>query len=134
MRYFLAILTIIALLACQMNCAAKYAIARVADEDAQESCCDHCRESHTSDTSESPVSPEQTPDEDGRCCLCKRAIFVATDSTLIDGPFEAVAWNWIDSSIVLLGSNHVQVTEARVGVPPPWQGMERRIAIHSLLI
>ena len=134
MRSFLAILTIVALLACPLDCAAKYAIARVAGGETQAACCDHCQESHPCDTSESPAAPQQTPDQDGRCCVCEGAIFVATDPTLIDGTFETATWTWLDTPVDLLGTNNIQASEARVGVPPPWQGIERRIAIHSFLI
>lgn len=134
MRSFLAIIAVIALLACPMDCAAKYAIARTAGEDTIAACCDHCRENHTSDTSENPAAPEQKPEQDGRCCVCKGAIFVATDLTQINGQFESDTCTWIDAPVDSVGKNHVQILEARVGVPPPWQGIEWRIAIHSLII
>jgi hypothetical protein len=134
MRSFLAILTIIALLVCPLDCATKRAIAQSAGQENQKACCNHCSEKHNKNSSESPACPEPSSNQEGRSCICKGAIYVASEPTLNFGSLDLATWVWIDCPLGTSISYHVHAAEVRDGEPPPWQGRDRRIAIHSLLI
>jgi hypothetical protein len=142
MRTIIVYLSIVALLVCPFDCAAKLAAAESPGDDARTACCETCR---VRELAEAPVSsgrrsngdhdPAQPrPSEDGRFCLCEGAVFDATTRSPAVAMLEFSLLAWVDLAVTPSLATCAPSADQADLPPNPQGGRLTRITLRSLLL
>lgn len=133
MQTLLTLFTAIAVLICPYICAVNEAVAHAAGLPQAKACCQHCQTTQST-SGQLPVAPEQSPEQDTRTCVCAGAICSTVERVGIEIAVQADGWICQLDSLSLQDSRNPLASVDPAGLPPPWQGLQRRIALHSLQI